>query len=743
MKNKILTVICFMLLISVAKGQNKVPKIGFAFSGGGAKGLAHVGVLKVLEEEGILPDYIAGTSMGSIVGGLYAIGYSAKQLEVLTQNIIWEDFFNDNLDRSYLAIEEKSQSDRYQVQFPFSDGSIQLPTGFVGGQKIGLLLSQLTVPVHGINDFNFFQTPFRAVATDLVTGEKVVIDKGFLPDAIRASMSIPTVFQPVELDGKLLADGGLILNLPVEEAFDMGADIVIAIDVGGDLYQKDEFSSILRVLEQTGSYLSETSNQNQRRLASAVISPDVKDFSPLSFTEVDSLIREGEKAAREILPRLKFLLNNYVKKTLPEQSQYIGHVMKDSFLIQGIDYDVATKENAELLRSIFHLKVPSKVSLSNLNEQLKTVYSSRFFKKIDYRLLPADGNSYILSIRAVEQSGNFLKASANYDSDYGGGILLNATFRNTLIRRSKFSVDLRVSEKPSLLGEYVLFTPTRPNIGIRASGGINFFTGLFYNDNELLNEFDWRHGRAQIDFFTGLTARMSLAVGYGIESISQNQRFFDPDSDEVRLFQQYAFFSLNRDTYNRNHFPTSGSLLSLTARGITTGNLIRESANSVTEDIDLSFSAQAEFTRNFRLNKTFILRWYNYLGFQHYENGDNLVHLFFLGRAQPNEPQHVDFQGLRYMEQSADRYAVSGLSLQLEFMHNKFLTGHFNYGYYHSPEFDFFSGTMVDIVEQEDHLFGVGLEIGLLTGIGPASFSTQYNLMDNRPNFVLHLGYIF
>ena len=145
MKNKILSVICFILFISVAKGQNKVPKIGFAFSGGGAKGLAHVGVLKVLEEEGILPDYIAGTSMGSIVGGLYAIGYSAKQLEVLTQNIIWEDFFNDNLDRSYLAIEEKSQSDRYQVQFPFSDGSIQLPTGFVGGQKIGLLLSLIHI----------------------------------------------------------------------------------------------------------------------------------------------------------------------------------------------------------------------------------------------------------------------------------------------------------------------------------------------------------------------------------------------------------------------------------------------------------------------------------------------------------------------------------------------------------------------------------------------------------------------
>ncbi len=743
MKNKILSTLCLLLFLSIANGQNRVPKIGFAFSGGGAKGLAHVGILKVLEEEGIIPDYIAGTSMGSIVGGLYAIGYSAEQLEALTKNIIWDDYFNDNLDRSYLAIEEKSQADRYQVQFPFSDGRIQLPTGFVGGQKIGLLLSQLTVPAHGINNFNYFQIPFRAIATDLETGEEVILDKGFLPDAIRASMSIPTVFQPVELNNQLLADGGLIRNLPVEEVFDMGADIVIALDVGGDLYKKEEFSSILNVLEQTGSYLGEISNQNQRALASIVISPDVKDLSALSFSNIDSLIQKGADAAREMLPQLKSLLKNYNKRTPPPPNPIITQVVNDTFLIQGVDYDIATKESAELLRSIFNLKTPSRVSLERLNEQLKTVYSSRFFKKIDYQLLPADGDSYILSIRAVEQTGNFLKASANYDSDYGGGILLNATFRNTLFRRSKFTVDLRVSEKPSINGEYVIYTPTRPNVGIRVTSGLNFFTGLFFNNNELLNEFDWRHGRAQLDFFTGLTARLSLAIGYGVEGISQNQRFFDPDSDEVKLTQQYAFFSLNRDTYNRLHFPTKGSIISLSARGITTGKITRDNINSISEDIGLSFRAQLEFNRNFRLHKKTTLRWYNSAGYQHYENGDNLINLFFLGRALPNEPQHISFQGLRYMEQPADRYAISGLSLQYEMFHHKFITGHVNYGYYHTPKFDIFSDTMVEIQEQEDTLFGVGLEAGLLTGIGPASFSTQYNLLENRFNFVLHLGYIF
>jgi len=723
--------------------RTRSPKIGFAFSGGGAKGIAHIGVLKALEAEGIYPDYITGTSMGSIIGGLYAIGYSSEQIEVLAKDILWDDYFNDNLNRSYLSIEEKLQADRYQIQFPFKDGKIQLPTGFVGGQKIGLLLSRLTVPVHGIHNFDDFSIPYRGIATDLVTGERVLLKEGYLPDAIRASMSIPTVFQPIELNDKLLADGGLILNLPVQEAFDMGADIVIALDVGGDLYEKDEFSSVLRVLEQTGSYLGEISNQNQRSLASVVISPKVGDYSPLSFTDLDALIMEGEKATQQILPRLEFLLKNYIRKMPRPASEKVAEALRDSFLIQGVDYDVDAPESAELLRSIFRFKTPKTVSLKDLEEQLKTVYTSRFFKKIDYRLLPAEENSYILSIRAVEQSGDFLKASANYDSDYGGGILLNATFRNTLIRRSKFSVDLRVSEKPAILGEYLLYTATRPNIGIRFSGGYNFFKGSFFNNGQLINEFDWRHGRAQLDFFTGLTSRLSLSVGYGVEGLSQNKKFFDPDSDEVKLTQQYAFFSLDRDTYNRFHYPTQGSIIGLSFKAILRGKIRRDNIGSIIEDFNFSLRIQGKASRAFRLNKIFTLQWSNYVGYQKYENGNNLINLFYLGRSLPNESQHIPFQGLRYMEQPADRYAVSGLSLQLEAFNNKFLVGHFNYGYYHVPAFDFFSGGMIEVQERENYLAGIGLEIGLLTTIGPASFMTQYNLEDSRVNFILHLGYQF
>jgi len=188
--------ICLFLLPSILWGQQKRPKIGYAFGGGGAKGIAEIGVLRVLEEAGIRPDYITGTSIGSIVGGL-------------------------------------------------ENGKIKLPGGFVQGQKVGLLLSQLTLPAHGVDDFDDFDIPFRCVAADFETGEPVVLGSGSLAKAIRASMSIPSVFEPIEIDGRLLIDGGVVRNLPVQEVKEMGADIIIAIDVTSPLYKKDELTSFV------------------------------------------------------------------------------------------------------------------------------------------------------------------------------------------------------------------------------------------------------------------------------------------------------------------------------------------------------------------------------------------------------------------------------------------------------------------------------------------------------------------
>ncbi len=216
------------------------PKLGLALSGGGAKGLAHIGVLEVLEQNGIYADMISGTSMGSVVGGLYSIGYSPEQLVDVALSVDWSDYFNDAYPRAYQPIEERGRAARYQLSFNIQKGKLTLPQGLLQGRKIQALLASLTAPVHDIDKFDKFPKPFAAVATNIETGEAYVFHTGDLRRAIRASMAIPSVFSPVEVDGNLLVDGLVVRNLPVSDAFDLGADVVVGVDVGSPLAKKDE-----------------------------------------------------------------------------------------------------------------------------------------------------------------------------------------------------------------------------------------------------------------------------------------------------------------------------------------------------------------------------------------------------------------------------------------------------------------------------------------------------------------------
>ncbi|MEM9820655.1 MAG: patatin-like phospholipase family protein [Bacteroidota bacterium] len=732
--------LCLLCSASSIAQEAKVPKIGFALSGGGAKGIAHIGMLKVLEEEGIYPDFITGTSMGSIIGGLYAIGYRADDLIKLSKQIDWNDYFNDNLDRAFLPIEEKRQSDRYLVSFPIEEGSVQLPRGLVRGQKMALLLSRLTIPVHSVQHFDQFQIPYRCVATDLEVGKAVVLENGMLSDAIRASMSIPTVFEPIEIDGKLLVDGGVVRNLPVQDAQKMGADIVIALDVGGPLYSKDEFTNVLRVLEQTGSFITNQSNIEQRAMADLLIQPNIDGFSALSFEQIDTIIHRGEVAARKMLPEIRALIQHRRKSALPSHEL----IFQDSFYIQWTSMIASSEKGMETLRSLFQPKLPNYLTIKKIERRLKHVYTTRFFKKIDYRIIPLEDGTFGLEIRAEEQSGNYLKASANYDSDYSGGILLNTTLRNKLFDRSRLSIDLRIGENPALLAEYLVYTQTRPNVGIRFNGLINFHPGFFYEEDQFVNEFDWRHGLFRVDFFSGLSTRFKVSLGYGLELLSQNQRFFDPSADDARLKQQNLYFDLNLDTYNRLNFPTSGTKFAVNSKLILDGQIENRSTMPSTASNDWSYILDAQFSQAFRLHRRFTLLWYNYAGYQEFKNENNLINLFYIGRPIPYEGNHFPFAGLRYMELPASRFAYSGLRLQYEPWDDRFISLSFNHGYYQVEPYSFVLDEATTLVPTtEGNISGMGLGLGILTPIGPALFNTEYNFITERFNFNLRMGYAF
>ena len=276
-------------------------KVGLVLSGGGAKGVAHIGVLKVLEEAGIPIDYIAGTSMGSIVGGLYAIGYDARCLDSLVRVQNWPFLLSNRVYRYDLPFSEKEKDEKYLLSIPMLRSKlIQMPAGFISGQNIYNLFSELTLGYHDSLSFMNLPIPFSCVAANLVNGEEVILNSGNLPLSMRASMAIPGVFSPVVLDSMMLVDGGIANNYPVDVMREMGADIIIGVDVSAGLRTMNELHSVLDIVDQLTNFLGMEKYEENVRLTNLYIKPDIEPYSAASFDPVaiDTLILRGERAAR-------------------------------------------------------------------------------------------------------------------------------------------------------------------------------------------------------------------------------------------------------------------------------------------------------------------------------------------------------------------------------------------------------------------------------------------------------------
>jgi NTE family protein len=266
------------------------PRIGLVLSGGGARGAAHIGVLKVLEENHVPVDAIAGTSMGAVVGGLYASGLSAEDIERIMTSVDWQDAFRDRPARSDLNFRRKLEDQNFLVKLPLGlkGRRFRLPRGLVQGQKLTQILRGLTLPVAQVQRFDDLAIPFRAIATDIVTGDRVVLDRGDLTTAMRASLSAPGVFSPVESDGRMLVDGGLSSNLPIDVAREMDVDILIVVDCGFPLLERNKLVSVATVTNQMLAILIRHNAADQRKTLTSrdvIIDPALGDFSSLDFTD--------------------------------------------------------------------------------------------------------------------------------------------------------------------------------------------------------------------------------------------------------------------------------------------------------------------------------------------------------------------------------------------------------------------------------------------------------------------------
>ncbi|GGD21539.1 patatin [Flavobacterium orientale] len=413
------------------------PKIGLVLSGGGAKGLAHIGVLKVIEEAGIKIDYIGGTSMGAIVGGLYASGYTANQLDSIFKSSDYDAIIQDFIPRKSKNFYEKGNDERYAVMLPFSNFKLGVPAALSKGLYNYNMITRLTNHVYNVRDFNELPIPFLCIATDVETGEEVLLNKGFLSQAVLASGAFPTLYSPIEIDGKYLIDGGVVNNYPIEDLKKMGADIIIGVDVQDDLKDREQLQDASRILVQISNLQMIQRMNKNREMTDIYIKPEVSDFSVISFDQSDKIIKKGEEAGFSVYEKLKALGTN--SKRLPS---VVTVRESDSLYISSINTEKLENYTRSYLIGKLRFKPNTKITYADLKQGIENLNATQNFNSISYTIDQSEeGNKLNLNLNENKQK-TFLKFGIHYDQLYKSGVLINYTHKKLLLKNDVFSADV-------------------------------------------------------------------------------------------------------------------------------------------------------------------------------------------------------------------------------------------------------------------------------------------------------------
>ncbi len=441
------------------------PRVCLVLSGGGALGLAHVGVLKVLEELHVPVDCIAGTSMGAIVGGLYAAGYSADELERISLGMDWREMLRDAPDRRDLPYRRKVDDLTYLTRWElgFSGGKLRLPSGLVSGQKLQTALRILALRAADVDDFDRLPVPFRAVATDIGTGETVVLGHGDLAEALRASMAVPGLFSPVEVDGRLLVDGGVVANLPVETARALGAGVVIAVDLGEPLSSLGRPESIAGILSRTSGFLSRLNVEKSLAGVDILLHPSLGDLKLLDFHAAPEILSQGAAAARAQQDALRRLAVDDA-----EWQRYLGRQRREtpSFEIKAVTIDPGPGLASSVVARSVHSRPGRPLDVEVLQADLKRLHDLGEFETVDFRLIPrGDGWTLAISGHAKSWGPNYLRFGLGLASDLEGESRFNALAACTMTRLNRVGAELKVAaqvgESPLLSAE--LYQPLGPS----------------------------------------------------------------------------------------------------------------------------------------------------------------------------------------------------------------------------------------------------------------------------------------
>ncbi|BAO43547.1 patatin-like phospholipase family protein [Thiolapillus brandeum] len=607
--------LCLLLTVPVVLANAaERPRVGLVLSGGGARGAAHISVLKVIEEQGVPIDYIAGTSMGAIIGGLYASGLSPEEIEKRLAAMDWGDMLTDSPKREDLSYRRKREDEEVLVRYAagFRDGKVQLPQGLLQGQKLLLFLRELTLPVADVEDFDQLPIPFRAVATDISTGQAVVLDHGDLALAMRASSSIPSVFSPVELDGRLLVDGGVSNNLPVDIVRAMGADRLIVVDVSTPLAKREELGSVISITDQLTTIMTRRNTERSIKALSkedVLVVPDLSSVTTTDFANSMKALKPGMVAARKQQARLARIAQETAGASGSPGPEAVVQKPLPVISFMELNNDSGLSDKA-IERYFATVKLGQPLDVQALEAAISELYGLDLFKQISYRLVSRDGETGVeISVRKKPWGPNYLQAGLQFHGDWNdeNGFNLGMSYTRAAVNPlgGEFRAILELGDRPRLQGEF--YQPLDTNRAFFVHPQLEYTRNTigYYTEGDKLGEYDLSETQLSLDFGLNLSSWGELRLGWrggraDVEIRSGFPGVVEGVSDTGELHLDFGV-----DTLDSLYFPTSGHWMraELSSHDRRWGDdndfhqLYLDAGMAMTRDRDtLFFRGQAGFT---------------------------------------------------------------------------------------------------------------------------------------------------
>jgi NTE family protein len=689
-------------------------------SGGGARGAAHIGVLKVLDREKIPVDCIVGTSFGALVGGLYAIGYSAEEIDRIFAGQDWNSIFTDAPERRNSPLIERKNF-RYLAHLAFDGLSPELPTGLWGGQKMTEILNGLTTErmIAAQYDFDKLPVPFRAVATDLLTGRPYVFSGGSLTQALRASVAIPMLFTPVEKEDMLLVDGGLANNLPTDVARSMGAELVIAVDVTSPLLKKEQIRTFFDVMDQALSLLMFQNVDGHRGLADITIRPDLDGFSYSDYTRIEQISKRGLEGAEKKAAELKALFAGYTVDRREPPTALSTRPVIDSVAFQGLESVPASQLRGEVRSR------PGRVVDPNvLQGDLSRLYATRLFESVDVSLEPVGRNQYRLNYILSESPSNTLGASIRYDKDYKFTALAELTARQVFNTPSSLTISSQFGgiENHSAALRYV--PPAVPFFYVEPKVHLRRRERLDIRNGQQVDKYTDRRIGGQLMLGWTFLRRLEVEIGYRDDRTTVSGGTL-PNRLEHALHLAGLTMRLNRDTLDSQEYARTGMALRLNIDKRIVGLGSSVSYSKWQGDVERFFPLSHRSTLHLRAGAG-------------YSRGDiPFYDRFFVGGFNFSEGGSRHLLGYERDEFSARQMGFAGAGVRhqvfshpLSFAKRGFVSAHYN---------------IAGVSDRRaapyhfDRYHGVGLGFALDTLIGPIRLNTGWG-ENGRFKFYLSLG---